>query len=106
MPVALEQHEGLCIFHFEGEINIISAAQFKVDLGKALASRAELRLDLERATELDVTALQLLWAAEREACGIGRAFTVSGAIPDGILRAVIEAGLEKFPLTVRNSQHE
>jgi anti-anti-sigma factor len=98
MPVALEQAGGLSVIHFQGEINISSAAGLKEELLRALASGSDLRLDVELLTGLDVTALQLLWAAEREARGSGKAFTVLQAIPDGILLAACEAGLERFPL--------
>jgi len=98
MPVELQKDRGLCVIHLDGEINITSATALKEALLRALESGTELRADLERATELDITALQLLWAAEREARGAGKVFTVLGAVPDRILQATAEAGLEKFPL--------
>jgi anti-sigma B factor antagonist len=81
MPVTLEQGGPLCFLRLEGEISVGSAAELKVALLQALASETDVRLDLERATELDVTALQLLWAAER---GL-RAHTVgpSGCLAGG-----------------------
>ena len=55
-------------------------------------------MDVEHATELDVTALQLLWAAEREARGSSRGFTLAGRVPEEISVAVVDAGLETFPV--------
>ena len=69
MPVNLDQGEAQCVIHLEGEIDISSAAELKKLLLLALQSGKELRLDLERATELDVTALQLLWAANAKQRG-------------------------------------
>ena len=57
-------------------------------------------MDLERATELDVTTVQLLWAAEREARASGRGFTFAGRVPEEISAAMADAGLEKFPVEV------
>ncbi len=81
----------------EGEISIGLATELKAALLQALASGAEVRLNLERATELDVTALQLLWAAECEARRSGKAFTLVAPVPPEVLLAVSEAGFERFP---------
>jgi anti-anti-sigma regulatory factor len=97
MPVTLAQGEAQCVIRLDGEINIGSAAELKKLLLQALASGRELRVDLEHATELDVTALQLLWAAEREARGSSRGFTLAGRVPEEIWAAVVDAGLETFP---------
>ena len=83
-----------------GEINITSATELKKLLLEALAPGRELRVDLESATELDVTALQLLWAAEREARGSGVGFTLVGRVPEEISVAVGDAGFRKFPVPV------
>jgi len=100
MPVTLDQGEGRCVIRLEGEINIGSAAELKKLLLQALACGRELRLDLEHATELDVTAWQLLWAAEREARGSSRGFTLLGQVPGEISAAVVDAGFETFPVGV------
>jgi anti-anti-sigma factor len=100
MAVTLDQSEALCVLRLEGEINIASAAELKRLLLQALASGRELRVDLEGATEVDVTALQLLWAGEREARGSGGGITLAGRVPEEISAAVSDAGFEKFPLGV------
>ena len=104
MPVTLDQREAQCFVRLEGEINIAAAAELKNVLLQALASEKEVRVDLERATELDVTALQLLWAAERGARGSGRGFALAGRLPEEILEAVMDAGLEKFPVPMDAKQ--
>jgi anti-anti-sigma factor len=96
VPVTVEQSEGRCFIRLEGEVNITSAAEVKKLLLQALASGTELRVDLERATELDVTAMQLLWAAEREARASGKGFILTGRIPGEISAGMSDAGFEKF----------
>ena len=86
------------MIRLDGEINIGSAAELKKLLLQALASGRELRVDLEHATELDVTALQLLWAVEREARASSRGFTLAGRVPAEISIAVVVAGFETFPV--------
>ncbi len=100
VPVILDQSEAVCVIRLEGEIDITSAAELKNVLLEALASGREIRVDLERSAELDVTALQLLWAAEREARGSGRGFTLAGRVPEEILAAMGDSGFETFPVPV------
>ena len=78
MPVTLDQSEEIRSIHLVGDMNIASAAELKNLLVESLASGTDLRVDLERATSLDITALQLLWAAERKAEVTGTGFRVAG----------------------------
>lgn len=98
MPVTLDQHNDFCLLHLEGEIDISSATEFRMVLLKMLASGRELRVDLERANDLDVTSIQLLWAAEREARRSGMGMTLTGRVPETISAALGDAGFEKFPV--------
>lgn len=98
MPVTLEQSAALSVIRMEGEINIGCAAELKGLLLKELASGRELRVDVGQATELDVTALQLLWAAEREARKSATKFVLAGAVPEEIKALATDAGFERFPV--------
>jgi anti-anti-sigma regulatory factor len=98
VPVTIEQSGAVCFIRVEGEVTIAGGAGLKKILLEALGSGKELRLDMAGAIEVDITALQLLWAAEREARASGTAFTLEGAVPDDILATAIEAGLGKFPV--------
>jgi anti-anti-sigma regulatory factor len=81
----------------EGDLTLASAAALKSLLLEWLASGKDLELDLESAEEIDITSLQLLWAAGREAAraGAGIVSRVSGAVD----KAARDAGLEPFPGT-------
>ena len=98
MPITLVRNEEHCLIRLEGEVNIASAGDLKQVLLEALASGQELRVDLERAVEPDISTLQLLWAAEREARGAGIGFVVAGALSAEITGAVLDAGLAGFLL--------
>ena len=74
MPLTVDRNGTHWLICMEGEVNITSAAQLKDVLLQALASAQELELDLERAGEIDVTVLQLVWAAGREAARAGSGF--------------------------------
>jgi len=81
-----------------GAINIAGATDWKKCLLDALAGGSEIRLRLEMGSELDVTALQLLWAAEREARALGNRFRVVTPIPEEIAITVKDGGFEEFPI--------
>jgi anti-anti-sigma regulatory factor len=120
MPVILKQSEALNQIRLEGVVDIASAAELKellVNVFKAGKSEAgdsetdkpvadkselskEVRISVEAVTDLDVTAVQLLWAAEREARGSGVVFKLADAVPESVSAALGEAGFLEFPVPV------
>ena len=95
MPATIEQQADHTLIRLEGECTLASAADLKTLLLEALAFGEDLRLDLRSVQEMDITALQLLWAAAREANRAGSGFAAS--VPDAIVIAAREAGFEQFP---------
>jgi ABC-type transporter Mla MlaB component len=98
MPIILDQSEEVITIRLLGEVDISCAIELRALLLTALGSKKKLRLELEETCELDVTTLQLLWAAEREARSCGVKFTVEQPLPQAVSRMVADAGFEKFPL--------
>ena len=99
MPVTLEQKDALTFIHLEGAIDIGCAAELKDLLIERLKSGAAVSLSLEAATALDVTAVQLLWAAARQAERAGVEFGFKGQTPEAVRCALADAGIEEFPVT-------
>jgi anti-anti-sigma regulatory factor len=97
LSIAFDDSAAGCVLRLEGEIDITCSAELKRMLIEAIASGKEVQVDLAPASDLDVTAVQLLWAASREAEKAGASFAVSGGVPENIGRAVCEAGFENFP---------
>lgn len=77
-------------------MDIACAAELKQKLLEALSSGREVRLLLARATHLDLTAAQLLWAAEREANRLGMGFRMAGEMPASVSTTLAEMGLDKL----------
>jgi len=102
MGVSLERREESITIHMEGAVDIASAAELKTFLLQALKSDKEVCISLDDATYLDVTSIELLWAAEREAKGSGAKFSLTGPVPEQICADLVSAGFEKFsaPLNV------
>ena len=100
MGIALEQSENSSVLRLDGVIDISCAAELKTLLLKALASGPEVRIALDGVTELDVTVVQLLWAAEREAARAAVAFALSGQVQDPVLSGLRLTGFEEFATTM------
>ena len=77
-----------------GAVDISQAADLKRQIEEALGSAGEVRVSLGAVTDLDVTAVQLLWAASRAARTAGRCFKVEAPLPEETMQALAEAGLD------------
>ena len=99
MAVTLERAESQPVIRLEGEFTLASAAELKRLLVEGLAAGKatgqDLRLDLERAGDIDITLMQLLWAAGREAEHSGLRLALS--VSDAAERTAREAGFGRFP---------
>ncbi|MGC1460807.1 MAG: STAS domain-containing protein [Terracidiphilus sp.] len=100
MGIIVEQRERSTEICLEGVIDIASAAELKTILLDALKQDKTVRIALDAHSDLDVTAVQLLWAAEHEARAVGLEFTFAGGAPEPVASALKEAGFEKFPVPV------
>jgi anti-anti-sigma factor len=102
LPIRLDEDkvpgEAPGVIRLEGEMDIGSAAELKAVLEEALAARRETRISLETATGIDVTTVQLLWAAEREARARGMVLALEGPVPEVLRTTLRNAGFERFPL--------
>jgi anti-anti-sigma regulatory factor len=98
MGIGLEQREESSVICLEGAIDIGSAAELKRVLLEALAPGNAVSVSLDPGADLDVTAIQLLWAAEREARALGVGFKLAGQVPEPVSATLKDAGFESFPI--------
>lgn len=96
MPAYLDTSEAISLIRLEGDVNIGAAIEMKGLLLQALSSGKELHIRLDNATDMDVTALQLLYAAQQDATKSGIRFTLDGRVTEVISAASANAGFEKF----------
>lgn len=96
MGMTLKHSRKSSVIHLEGVIDIESASEFKKLLLRAFESGKEIRVALDGATEMDVTAVQLIWAARRAWEGAGLAFKVSGEVSAPASLALSNAGLQQL----------
>ena len=100
LGVTCEQRDTSFDLGLEDAVDIACAVELKTVLVDALQSGKQVRVALDRCSALDVTAIQLLFAAEREARSRGVPFALTGLAPDGILAALEEAGFENLSVSV------
>ena len=95
MPLTVEQNETGWLIRVDGEFTVTSASELKNMLVEGLASAKHLQVDLTHAEEIDVSLLELLWAAARAAA------RQSGRIVRGVSEAAAaaarDAGFDTFP---------
>jgi len=99
LPVSLEQEGALSLIRLQGAIDIGCAEELKGLLVQGLKTGSEVRVRLAEATDLDVTAVELLWAARREAKASGVGFAFEGRAPEPVSAALAEAGIENVAAT-------
>ncbi len=92
--IALSQSDDSCTVSLAGAIDIASAAELKAVLLEALETGKEIRISPADATDLDITAFQLLWAAKRAATASGVSFALTDALPESIRGSLAVMGLE------------
>jgi anti-anti-sigma regulatory factor len=92
----LDESEASYALQLHGEAGIEDAIELKEYLLHGLRSGRALRVNLEKVTRVDVTALQLLWAAKHEASLADTMFSIDGKISADVSAAFNEAGLENI----------
>jgi len=95
MPVTLQRDDARWRISLDGQITLTSAAELKTLLLEWLAAGKDLDLELERAEEIDLTILQLLWAAAREAERTGA--EIAGRASPAAALAARNSGFAQIP---------
>lgn len=94
MSITAEVTQNLCRIRAAGELTMASACELKAHLVDASSARRDLDLDLDCVEDIDITAVQLLWAAAREASRDGR--RVAGRFSQAALGVLRDTGLDSL----------
>ena len=94
MSITLDKVGETNTIHLEGPIDIACAAELKQMFLDALKPGCAVHVQLVDVTDLDVTAVQLLWAARRAARASNQPFTIAGPMPVPVYTALADAGFE------------
>jgi anti-anti-sigma regulatory factor len=96
MGISLTESSAGNLVTLDGSIEISSAAELKTLLLQALSSGKDTSVSLGEATYLDVTAVQLLWAARQQAQRSGVGFEFSSPPSELVSNALADAGFPSF----------
>ncbi len=88
--------EPQCVIRLESEGMISGAVEFKTSLLQAISSGKEVELNMAYASEIDITAVQLLWATAREAEKQNTSLYAVGPLAEAVSDAFIEAGFGRL----------
>ena len=94
MNLSFEEQRTIWRIRMEGEVTLSSASELKKLLMLGMASGKSLDLDLVKVAAIDLTALQLLAAATREAGRIG--IRMAGRMSTEVAAALRDSGFEKL----------
>ena len=83
------------IVTFSGSLSIDRVQEFKNELMNALTQADTVLLNISRAESVDVSFLQLLYAANKEAKKRKKTFHLTGTVPENLIRAFVLAGVTK-----------
>jgi len=95
MAIALKQLDDATRMDIDGVLDISIAEELKSDLLSAVATPL-VRVDLSAVTYLDVTAIQLLWAAQHAAELKDVPLVFEASIPDSVRTALRDAGFQEM----------
>jgi anti-anti-sigma factor len=98
VPVSVVQTAGKGVIRLQGAIDIGCAAELKGFLAEGLKRGGRLCISLEDVTVVDVTAVQLLWAAAREAKNSDVDFSLEGPAPEAVRAALEICGTGELPV--------
>jgi hypothetical protein len=103
VPVTYEEGSAISTLRLEAEVGIRDALELKSVLLHALVSGKEVHVNVENATELDITVFQLLRAAAFQAQAANLRIYLEGTVAESVSAAYADAGLGNFPLAVQLS---
>ena len=89
-----ERTEAQWVLRLDGDCSMTSTAELKAVLCEGLASAGGLWVDLEAVEQIDLSVLQLLWAAHEMAARQNREFL--SRVPEAIMSLARDAGFEDF----------
>lgn len=93
MSLLIQESGDRFLVQLEDSITISCATELRNLLVEALDGGKRLEVDLTRTTEIDLSAIQLLHAAQLASAQAGVSFTSAGPVPDTVREAIEESGI-------------
>ena len=90
--MTVESNDTQCVLRLEGDGTMASAAELKTALLQALQTSQDVSVEFSCVPEIDITIVQLLWAAERAAALGNRRLLIRA--PETLAALARDAGFE------------
>lgn len=97
VPATLEENSTTCTLRLQGEMDIADALDLKCQLLVALDAKKDILVELAGVTGLNLTTMQLLWAAVTEASATGSTIRFEDSTSETVAAALSQAGLDSLP---------
>jgi anti-anti-sigma factor len=96
MAISAKDIDGTRLITLKDVVDIAQAAELKRILMDAIASSPRVCIQLSAVTAIDVTAVQLLWAAVSHVSSVGADLVVNGPMNEEVERSFAGTGI--FPI--------
>jgi len=81
---------------FDGELTVAHATVLKREIVESLQTGDNIELDIDQATKVDLSFLQLICSAHRTMCKDGKVLTLKKPFDPLFLQAIQEAGFDRI----------
>ena len=96
MSLQLEEAQNRVVVHLEDSVTLSSASELHDLFLQALNSRKPIAVDVSKVTEIDLSAIQILFAAHAEAIRTDHGFSATNTIPEAVRQTIRESGLDSI----------
>jgi anti-anti-sigma regulatory factor len=100
MAINVEDKNGRRCIRLDDVVDIAQAADLKQILMEAIGSFESVRIEVSGASAIDVTAVQLLWAALSHASSTGKDLAIEGPWNEEIVRSLSCTGISPILLSM------
>lgn len=93
MAVEVDTREGIRYIRLTHALDITQAAELKCALMDAIATSPRVCIEIAGASAIDVTIVQLLWAAISHAKSVGSDLVLQGPVSEAVERSLFGTGI-------------
>ena len=90
--MAKDQNSAPKVLKPSGSLNVDRAAALQAEFSSALGEAAHVLVDFSEVEEIDLSVLQILYAARRSAAAAGKEFHLIGSIPSKVVKRLVACG--------------
>lgn len=90
--MAKDQNSAPKVLKLSGSLNVDRAVALKAELSSALGEATHVLVDFSEVEEIDLSALQILYAARRSAAATGKEIHLIGSIPTKVVKRLVACG--------------